>query len=312
MSKNPNDYANGNESPSKERRNETSAAGSSDEMSESSARPPSEVGAPQFSSQSGMNAQMMPGWQSMYSSLYRPQEGIRPEEERGGGLVPPSVEAPRSMSSNSEPFRDSREMLSQQQQQQQMTDARQAASMVLANPYMLAHLSMGASMPGGAASMSDFQAALLMSAASHHVPTGTLPFQGGIPLNMASFGQNSFLGGAGLSAAQIQPTSNLNVPDASNYAALRGGSVAVSNAIPERTHPAMTGVTRGILEPFPERLHRLLSEVEAAGLSHIISFTEDGQAFKIHKPEEFFHRIVQVYFNQTRLSSFKRQLNLCK
>ena len=119
-------------------------------------------------------------------------------------------------------------MLSQQQQQQQMTDARQAASMVLANPYMLAHLSMGASMPGGRGFHERFPSGSpdeCGKPTTFH-RTGTLPFQGGFPPNMTSFGQNSFLGGAGLSAAQIQPTSNLNVPDASNYAALRGGSVA--------------------------------------------------------------------------------------
>ena len=317
MSKKPNSSTNEKESPLKERRNETSPSGtaSSDNMSESSARPPSEVGAPRVSAQSGMNAQMIPDWQAMYSSMYRPHEGIRPDEERRGGLVNPLVASPSSQSSTSEPFLDPREL--SQQQLQQIIDARQAASMALSNPYMLAQLSMGANMPAAAASMSDFQAALLMSAANNNVPTGTLPFQGGFPMNMTTFGQSSFLAGAGLSAAQIQPVGNLNVPVASNYTALRGGRVADSNTsvastISEKDHPAMTGITRGILEPFPERLHRLLSEVEAAGLSHIISFTEDGQAFKIHKPEEFFRRIVQVYFKQTRLSSFKRQLNLCK
>jgi hypothetical protein len=260
-----------------------------------------------------MNAQVIPDWQAMYSSMYRPHEGIRPDEERRGGLVNPLVASPSSQSSTSEPFLDPREL--SQQQLQQIIDARQAASMALSNPYMLAQLSMGANIPAAAASMSDFQAALLMSAANNNVPTGTLPFQGGFPMNMTTFGQSAFLAGAGLSAAQIQPVGNLNVPVASNYTALRGGRVADSNTsvastISEKDHPAMTGITRGILEPFPERLHRLLSEVEAAGLSHIISFTEDGQAFKIHKPEEFFRRIVQVYFKQTRLSSFKRQLNL--
>jgi hypothetical protein len=67
---------------------------------------------------------------------------------------------------------------------------------------------------------------------------------------------------------------------------------------------------RGVLEPFPERLHRLLREVEAAGKSDVISFTQDGTAFVIHKPTEFFRDICQVYFRQRRLSSFKRQLNL--
>ena len=59
-----------------------------------------------------------------------------------------------------------------------------------------------------------------------------------------------------------------------------------------------------------EKLHRLLTEVEAAGRSDVISFVAAGRAFAIHKPDKFFKEIVPLYFRQTRLSSFKRQLNL--
>jgi hypothetical protein len=66
----------------------------------------------------------------------------------------------------------------------------------------------------------------------------------------------------------------------------------------------------GVIEPFPEKLHRLLLEVEAAGRGDVISFVAGGRAFAIHKPEKFFKEIVPLYFRQSRLSSFKRQLNL--
>lgn len=66
----------------------------------------------------------------------------------------------------------------------------------------------------------------------------------------------------------------------------------------------------GVIEPFPEKLHRLLCEVEAAGRSDVISFVANGRAFAIHKPDKFFKEIVPLYFRQSRLSSFKRQLNL--
>jgi len=65
-----------------------------------------------------------------------------------------------------------------------------------------------------------------------------------------------------------------------------------------------------VIEPFPEKLHRLLLEVEAAGRSDVISFVANGRAFAIHKPDKFFKEIVPLYFRQSRLSSFKRQLNL--
>lgn len=66
----------------------------------------------------------------------------------------------------------------------------------------------------------------------------------------------------------------------------------------------------GVIEPFPEKLHRLLTEVEAAGRSDVISWVAAGRAFVIHKPDKFFKEIVPLYFRQSRLSSFKRQLNL--
>jgi hypothetical protein len=66
----------------------------------------------------------------------------------------------------------------------------------------------------------------------------------------------------------------------------------------------------GVIEPFPEKLHRLLREVEAAGMQDVISFIANGKAFQIHKPDKFFKEIVPRYFRQSRLSSFKRQLNL--
>ena len=66
----------------------------------------------------------------------------------------------------------------------------------------------------------------------------------------------------------------------------------------------------GVIEPFPEKLHRLLLEVERSGRSDVISFVSEGRAFVIHDSELFFREIVPLYFRQSRLSSFKRQLNL--
>ena len=77
--------------------------------------------------------------------------------------------------------------------------------------------------------------------------------------------------------------------------------------------PAYDGTRKmrgGVIEPFPEKLHRLLLEVELTGRSDVISFVNEGRAFAIHKSEEFFRDIVPLYFKQSRLSSFKRQLNL--
>lgn len=55
---------------------------------------------------------------------------------------------------------------------------------------------------------------------------------------------------------------------------------------------------------------RLLNECEAAGRTDVVSWIANGRAFAIHKPDKFFKEIVPLYFRQSRLSSFKRQLNL--
>ncbi len=60
---------------------------------------------------------------------------------------------------------------------------------------------------------------------------------------------------------------------------------------------------------FPEKLHRLLCDVEFLGRSDVISFLSDD-TFRIHDPLVFFHSVLPQYFRQTKLSSFKRQLKL--
>jgi hypothetical protein len=68
----------------------------------------------------------------------------------------------------------------------------------------------------------------------------------------------------------------------------------------------------GVTEPFPEKLHRMLKEVEAANETDILSFFPHGRAFAVHNPTRFVAEVMPKYFRQSRLSSFQRQLNLCK
>lgn len=66
----------------------------------------------------------------------------------------------------------------------------------------------------------------------------------------------------------------------------------------------------GVSISFPIKLHNILDQVEADGLSHIISWQPHGRCFVIHKPKEFADFIMPGYFRQTKLTSFQRQLNL--
>jgi hypothetical protein len=66
----------------------------------------------------------------------------------------------------------------------------------------------------------------------------------------------------------------------------------------------------GVSEPFPEKLHRLLADVEKEGKADIIGFLPHGRAFILRDPGRFVSEVMPGYFKQSRLSSFQRQLNL--
>lgn len=70
------------------------------------------------------------------------------------------------------------------------------------------------------------------------------------------------------------------------------------------------GPRGGVTVPFPEKLHKMLSNIEKDGYSHIISWQPHGRCFVVHKPKEFVAKIMPLYFKQTKLTSFQRQLNL--
>jgi intergrase/recombinase len=61
--------------------------------------------------------------------------------------------------------------------------------------------------------------------------------------------------------------------------------------------------------PFPWKLLRLLEDTEKGINSDIVSWLQDGKAFKIFKPQEFSERIMKIYFKQNKLKSFTRQVS---
>lgn len=68
----------------------------------------------------------------------------------------------------------------------------------------------------------------------------------------------------------------------------------------------------GVAVNFPLKLHALLEEIEKDGLSHIISWQPHGRCFVVHNPKQFVDQVLQQYFKQSKMTSFQRQLNLCK
>jgi len=77
----------------------------------------------------------------------------------------------------------------------------------------------------------------------------------------------------------------------------------------ESTPPAAR--TRGgVSEPFPEKLHRMLVQVQKEGNEDIVSFYSHGRAFGVHDMDRFVNEIMPRFFKQTKFNSFARQLNL--
>lgn len=66
----------------------------------------------------------------------------------------------------------------------------------------------------------------------------------------------------------------------------------------------------GVTKPFPEKLHELLTN-ESDSLD-VVGWLPHGRAFIVRKPKDFTESIMGKYFRQTKLTSFQRQLNLCK
>ena len=77
-----------------------------------------------------------------------------------------------------------------------------------------------------------------------------------------------------------------------------------------RPKKSRRGPRGGVVTPFPEKLHQMLENVDKEGYADIISWQPHGRCFVMHKPKEFVRVLMPMYFRQTKLTSFQRQLNL--
>lgn len=76
---------------------------------------------------------------------------------------------------------------------------------------------------------------------------------------------------------------------------------------PELESPKRKGPRGGVNFNFPRKLHNLLEEHLH---NEIISWAPHGRCFTVHRPTEFVKSIAPKYFQQSKLNSFQRQLNL--
>lgn len=59
---------------------------------------------------------------------------------------------------------------------------------------------------------------------------------------------------------------------------------------------------------FPFRIFLLLKQSAEQQMEHIISWTPDGKAFKVHDPAEFEKQLLAKNFKMKKYASFTRQL----
>lgn len=88
---------------------------------------------------------------------------------------------------------------------------------------------------------------------------------------------------------------------------IRSDSSESAEALSTRSKRGPRG---GVYDPFPLKLHRMLDQTKADGLETIVSWLSHGRAFKIHKPKVFATDVMPNFFNQSKYTSFQRQLNL--
>jgi hypothetical protein len=99
-------------------------------------------------------------------------------------------------------------------------------------------------------------------------------------------------------------------PPSEEWMACSYSSLGQMNAMLPRGSKRQNARHRDAATLFPLKLHKLLSMVEMEGLSSIISWQAHGRAFKIHKPKDFLEKVMPIHFHQTKIASFRRQLNL--
>ena len=77
--------------------------------------------------------------------------------------------------------------------------------------------------------------------------------------------------------------------------------MATTNRIPRRTGNSES--------QFPGKLHDMLDYVEQHRLEYIVSWVENGRAFRVHDQERLVE-LLPLFFSQSKYRSFARQLNM--
>jgi hypothetical protein len=89
------------------------------------------------------------------------------------------------------------------------------------------------------------------------------------------------------------------------------GSATRKTSHHHQHHNVRSGRAKGgVLIPFPEKLHDMLTKAKPQRFDHIVSWQPHGRSFIVHQPELFVQQVMPRFFKQSKLRSFQRQLNL--
>ena len=91
-----------------------------------------------------------------------------------------------------------------------------------------------------------------------------------------------------------------------NHTYVDYAAIPPSIVLKDYQEPTNTG---GISQPFPQRLHALLS-TPALYDSRVVGWQEHGRCFVIYQPKEFARTTMVTHFKHRQFTSFQRQLNL--
>lgn len=100
------------------------------------------------------------------------------------------------------------------------------------------------------------------------------------------------------------------VPSADDQTTVSSAEFIGSGAAKSASSQACSSVTGGSIPlpkraTFPVKLHAILSRPD---LSNIISWCEDGAAFRVEHPKEFAGNVLPCYFDHNNFSSFLRKV----
>jgi hypothetical protein len=119
----------------------------------------------------------------------------------------------------------------------------------------------------------------------HHMATGSsFTYGGETPLPFAS-------------GPALNSTFPASAPGTTNYSEIPSISALATGAVAEFN--------------FPRKVYRMLDDAEQnPSYQAIVSWAEEGMAFKVHNKKLFVDNILPIYFDMTQYASFRRQLNM--